>query len=61
MRAKAKKNKFELLTLALGDPDKLEDTYAIQMLLESKKMHFINYNIINVSPSVYGKTPSNKG
>jgi hypothetical protein len=45
---KAQKNKFGLLTLALEDQDKLEDTYALQMLLESTKEHFIQYGVSNV-------------
>ena len=45
---RAQKDKFELLTLALEDQDKLEDTYALQMLLESTKKHFTQYDLINV-------------
>jgi hypothetical protein len=45
---KAQKNKFGLLTLALEDQDKLEDTYALQMLLEGTKEHFIQYGVVNV-------------
>jgi hypothetical protein len=45
---KAQKNKFGLLTLALKDQDKLEDTYALHMLLEGTKDHFIQYGVANV-------------
>jgi hypothetical protein len=45
---KAQKNKFGLLTLALEDQDKLEDTYALQLLLESTKEYFIQYGVSNV-------------
>jgi hypothetical protein len=38
---KAQNNKFGLLILALEDQDKLEDTYALQMLLEGMKEHFV--------------------
>jgi hypothetical protein len=45
---KAQKNKFGLLTLALEDQDKLEDTYALQMLLEGTKDHLTQYGVSNV-------------
>jgi hypothetical protein len=45
---KAQKNKFGLLTLALEDQDKLEDTYALQMLLESTKDHCVQYGVSNI-------------
>ena len=45
---KPQKNKFDLLMLALEDQDKLEDTYALQMLLESTKEHFTQYGVANV-------------
>ena len=45
---KPQKNEFDLLTLALEDQDKLEDTYALQMLLESTKEHFTQYGVADV-------------